>query len=409
MNEQENNLFLGLRCISCRNPYPSDTHTVCGKCGAILTGEYRLEEPISLEKGGSMWQFRQYLPPLEGSNIVSMGEGWTPLISADNYARKTGLGSLICKMEGQNPSGSFKDRPASLSVSLAKQWSKKGIFVASSGNAAAATASYSARGGLPCLVLFRDDSTLSKLGQISMYGTRLLRVKDLFKDEETLDRAFELTQRALPSWLNGFVWAKRNPLIVDALKTITYEIVANGVEPDVVFVPTAGGDLLFGLYKGFLELKALGQLDKLPRMAAVQGVGSSPTVKAIDGVELEAGVSDFQPTIAGALRSSMVSDHAVFAVKGSGGFGVEVTNDQIIEAHRLVAKLDGIFCEASSAAAFAAVSKALSDGRIEKDEIACTIVSGSGFKDYYAPFADISEVPHAESAESIPVALAGSE
>lgn len=402
----EETKFIKLQCIVCGKSYPPDTHSTCTACGGVLSAEYLLDCAIDLRRKRSMWQFREYLPPIEVSNIVSMEEGWTPIIRAENYARKIGLssGSLLCKMEGQNPSGSFKDRAASLSVSLARQWKKPGIFLASSGNAAAATAAYCARGGVQCLILFRDDSTLSKLSQIAMYGPYLVRVKDLFKNPDSVLRALQLTQEALPDWMNGFIWAKYNPLILDALKTIAYEIVASGSEPGYVFVPTAGGDLLFGLYKGFRELKTLGQIKEIPKMVVVQGSYPSPTVDAVEGKIEGDAQSEF--TLAGALRSDMISDHAIVAIKDSKGFGIKVSNNAILEAHNLVAKTDGIFCEVSSATAFAAILKSIRNGRIQKDETVCSIVTGNGFKDFYPPFNDISQIPLAASPEYMKSVLA---
>jgi threonine synthase len=400
--------FVQLKCIVCGKKYPENTHSTCVACGGILTAEYELDDPVDLIRRESIWQFSEYLPRVDASNIVSMGEGWTPLIKLENYARKIGFtGSsarnLLCKVEGQNPSGSFKDRAASISVSLAKQWKKKGIFLASSGNAAAATAAYCARGSIHCLVLLRDDSTYSKLSQIAMYGPYLVRVKDLFKSTESLLGALHATEQALPDWLNGFIWANYNPLILDSLKTIAYELVAScPVVPDYVFVPTAGGDLVFALYKGFLELKTLGQIEKIPKMVVVQGLNPGPTVDAIevnDEGDRSGGV--VEPTIAGALRASMVSDHGVIAVTKTGGFGVKVSNSEILEAHNLVARVDGFFCEISSATALAAIAKSIKVGRIKKDDLVCALATGSGFKDYHPPFDDdISQIPLA-SLESI--------
>jgi threonine synthase len=406
--------FIELKCIVCGKKYPENAHSLCEACGGILTGEYKLDYPIDLTRRESIWQFREYLPPVDEPNIISMGEGWTPLVKISNFAQKIALSNsfaahnLLCKMEGQNPSGSFKDRAASLSVSLAKQWKKEGIFLASSGNAAAATASYCARGDVKCLVLLRDDSTYSKLSQIAMYGPNLVRVRGLFKDTASLVSALKATEESLPDWLNGFIWANYNPLLLDGLKTIAYEIVAVSSPnvPTHIFVPTAGGDLIYGLYKGFLELKTLGQINEIPKMIVVQGAHPGPTVDAVEErIENGQENDDTEPTIAGALRASMISDHAVAAVRKTMGFGVKVTNEEILEAHNLVAKVDGIFCEISSSTALAAIAKSVRNGRLNKDDIVCAIATGSGFKDYRPPFNEVSQIPLADSPDSIPHVL----
>jgi len=403
--------FIALECISCHTQFPEDTHSRCMKCGGILTGAYDLSGRVSFDlksvKKDSIWDFREMMPPVDGSNLVTMGEGWTPMIAADRYGLSIGSNNLLCKIEGQNPSGSFKDRAASLGLSLAREWKKEGVFTASSGNAAAAVAAYSARAGVRCLVLIREDSTAAKLGQISLYGPLLLRVREIFKTKETLAKALELTQSALPSWLNHFIWAPYNPLLIDGLKTIAYEIVADFPEnlPDYVFVPTAGGDLLYAIFKGFTELQALGKIDKIPAMVVVQGTNAAPTVLAVE--HGDPGVPDIQTadTIAGALRVNFGTEHTLVAVKESGGFGVSVMDEEILEAQRAIASKEGIFTEISSSTALAAISRSLKEGKIGKEDRALAILTGTGFKDYHPSFKDISSVPLAENSEQIPLIL----
>lgn len=409
--QEKINRFEALGCISCRTKYPIDTHSRCTKCNGILTGQYDLNGAsfdLALLKRNSIWEFRDMMPSVEEGNVVSMGEGFTPMIAASRYGASIGSANLWCKMEGQNPSGSFKDRAASLGLSLAKQWQKEGVFTASSGNAAAAISAYSARAGLKCLVLIREDSTASKLGQISMYGPLLLRVRDIFKTKQTLAQALELTQAALPAWLNHFIWAPYNPLLVDAFKSIAYEIAADaGKEdlPDYIFVPTAGGDLLYGIFKGFSELKAMGVLHEIPRMVVTQGKNAAPTVLAVETGASTVPETDTADTIAGALRVNFGTEHSLLAVRESSGFGVGVTDEEILAAQSTIATQEGIFTEISSATALASISKALQDGRVQKSDKVLAVLTGTGFKDYYPAFKDASSVPLAESFEKIPSVL----
>jgi len=351
------------------------------------------------------------MPPVSDSNIISMREGWTPFIEAKRYGHSIGSSSLWCKVEGQNPSGSFKDRAASLGLSLAMEWRKPGVFTASSGNAAAAISAYSARAGIKCLILIREDSTPSKLGQIAMYGANLLRVREIFRDQQTLARALDLTQKALPDWLNHFVWAPYNPLLIDGLKTIAYEVASDcqNIElPDCIFVPTAGGDLLYGIFKGFQELKESGAVDKIPRMVVAQGLNSSPTVLAIESGLDKVPETEKAETVAGALRVNFGTEHTLIAVRQSKGFGIAVSDDEIISAQRKIALSEGIFTEVSSATALAGIEKSIKNGRVQKDEKVVAILTGSGFKDYSPPFKDISLVPLADSSERIPTVLKSS-
>ena len=382
----------------------------CAKCPGILTGKFDLEGKIfNLQlKRESIWQFRDMMPPVPDNQVVSMGEGWTPLISAKRYGDLIGNSQLFCKIEGENPSGSFKDRVASLGVSLALSWGKKGTFTASSGNAAAAISAYSARAGLDCLVLLREDSTPSKLGQIAMYGPRLLRVRGIFNTQHTLAKTLKITQNALPFWLNHFVWAPYNPLLIDALKTVAYEIAAECQEtalPDYVVVPTAGGDLLYGIFKGFQELKTTGAIDHIPGLIVAQGLHANPTVEAVESGAKSVPETETADTVAGALRVNFGADHSLVAVRESRGFGIAVSDEEILKAQREVAALDGIFTEVSSATALAAISKAISTGRMQRDDKVIAILTGLGFKDYYPPFKEISLVPLAESIETVPQVL----
>ncbi len=326
-------------------------------------------------------------------------------MKAANYGRKIGLRNVSCKLEGGNPTGSFKDRAASVGLSLAREWRKRGVFTASSGNAAAAVSAYSARAGIRCLVLIRDDSPASKLSQITMYSPVLLRVRNLFESRSALEAAIEQTQLAVPDWLNHFIWAPFNPLLVDAFKTIAYEIALDGEVPDYLFVPVAGGDLLFGLYKGFQELREMGRLDSLPRLVAVQGEGADPLVRAIEkGLDT---VPDTEPphTVAGALRVNFGAEHSITAVRKSGGFGISVSDEQIVKAQREIARDEGIFCEISSAAALAAISKALDLGKIARDETTAAILTGVGLKDYPVTGDDISRIPLSKDVSSLSTTL----
>ncbi len=352
-----------------------------------------------------MWDFADFLPPIREESIVSLGEGWTPYVEAPTFARRVGLRGVWCKIEGCNPAGSFKDRAASLGLSLALGWKRKGVFTASDGNAAAAISAYSARARMKCLVLIAEDTPTQKLAQIMMYSPLLLRVRGIYRSLSSLEAALAQTQEILPDWLNHFIWAPFNPLLVDALKTIAYEITLSQKVPDCIFVPVAGGDLLSGLYRGFQELQEMGQLQSLPRLVAVQGEGADPTVQAIErGFDK---VKETAParTVAGALRVNFGAEHSITAVRKSGGFGISVSDEQILKAQREIARDEGIFCEISSAVVLAAISEALELGKIARDETAAAILTGAGFKDYPVTADDISRIPLSEDVSSLPTTL----
>ncbi len=278
--------------------------------------------------------------------------------------------------------------------------------MASTGNAAAAVSAYSARAGLGCLILVRDDTSAAKISQIAMYSPAMLRVHGLYDALSSLQRALEITQKKLPGWQNHFLWAPINPLLVDAFKTISYEIARGAGElPDYIFVPVAGGDLIYGMYKGFSELRQMGAIPSLPKLVAVQGEGASPTVSAIEKGEEFVAEVETADTIAVALKANFGAEHSIVAVRETGGFGIATPDADIIEAQREIARLDGVFCELSSATTLSAISRAVTEGRINRDDNVAAILTGSGFKDFRLALEDTSKIPLARNVESIPDAL----
>jgi len=400
------NRFEALACGDCGATYPADTHSRCARCNGILEAHYRLDGRFPADaKRTSMWEFAEFLPPVEKRNVVSLGEGWTPYVESPTFAKRVGLRQIWCKLEGCNPTGSFKDRAASLGISLANEWGRKGVFTASDGNAAAAISAYSARAQMKCLVLLSEVAPTQKLAQILMYSPVLLRVRGLYDSVSSLESALAQAQSVLPDWLNHFIWAPYNPLLVEPYKTIAYEIALSADVPDLVFVPVAGGELLTGLFRGFQELHQMGQLEKVPRLVAVQGKGADPTVQAIQkGLDK---VAETGPpvTVAGALRVNFGAEHPIKAVRKSRGFGISVTDEQIMSAQREIAHDEGIFCEISSAVALAAIDEALKLGEIGRDETAAAILTGAGLKDYPLTAADLSQVPLSESVSSLSATL----
>jgi threonine synthase len=368
--------------MRCATVHPTDTHSRCLECGGILETKYNMEGDFPVgAKRSSIWSFYDFLPPIQRGKVVSLGEGWTPYLDAPKIAKRLGLKSVRCKLEGTNPTGSFKDRAASLGISLARQWRKKGVFTASDGNAGAATSAYSAAAGIKCLVMLSEDVPASKVQQITMYTPYALRVGGLYESLSSLESGLAEAGKLLPDWLNMFLWAPFNPLLVDANKTIAYEIVLDKALPDFVFVPTAGGDLLYGLYKGFSELHQMGLIERVPSLVAVQGEGADPSVQAIE--KGEDVVREIGPprTVAGALRVNFGAEHAIKAVKETRGFGISVTDDSILESQMELAREEGILCEISSAVGIAAIKKAVNQGKISKDQTAAAILTGFGLKD----------------------------
>jgi threonine synthase len=258
---------------------------------------------------------------------------------------------------------------------------------------------------MKCLILISEDAATQKLAQIMMYSPTLLRVRGLYESALSLGSALTQIQSLLPDWLNLFIWAPFNPLLVEPYKTIAYEIALSKEIPDYIFVPVAGGELLSGLSRGLQELREMGLIERVPRLVAVQGKGADPTVQAIEK-GLDEVLSTGPPvTVAGALRVSFGAEHSIKATRRSGGFGIAVTDEQIMNAQREIARDEGIFCEISSAVALAAISEALDLGKIGRDETAAAILTGVGLKDFFLTPEDLSQVPLAENVSSLSTAV----
>lgn len=373
-------LFISLQCLSCKKEFGTYTQSRCDRCGSVLSSSYAAPEKLVVG-GLGIWKFRHLLPPIKESNIVSLGEGSTPCITTERIQRLVGVKNVILKLESTNPTGSFKDRAAALGVSIARELSKKGVFVASSGNAAAAVAAYSARAGLRCIALVRENASPRKLSQIEMFGPTILRVRDLFSTRKKLEKILYSIQEWFPDWFNHFLWAPINPLLVDAFKTISYEIFLTFKEVDCVFVPVAGGDLIFGLYKGFKDLLDGGFLERIPRLVAVQADGARPTILAIEGnLGLNEELARTR-TVATALDVGFPSEHALIAVRESKGFGISVSDRETLYAKKMLSYKEGVFCETSSATVIAAIKKAREMGKVERESKVCAVITGSGLKD----------------------------
>ncbi len=347
-----------------------------------------------------MWGFAEMLPPVPESSRVTLGEGATPYVPVPRIARALGAARVDAKLEGSNPTGAFKDRVASLGVSLSRKWGYDGVFTASSGNAGSAIAAYCGRAGLPCVILAPERTSVAKWSQTLLYGARVVRVRHLYDSPASLAKALGIAASALPSFRNLFVWSPWNPLLPDALKTIAYEIALQGPLPEWVLVPVAGGDLLSGIHKGFVELRDAGVTERVPRMVAVQGVGADPVVRAIQEGAAHVPTLDSAQTVAGALVVRFGVDNVLVAIRESGGTAVSVPDVEILDAQRWIAAEEGIFCEISSATVVAALRALRSAGTVPPESTVGLVLTGTGFKEFRA-------VPAESATVSEPVELSG--
>jgi len=336
----------------------------------------------------SMWRYSSLLPVEESKWIVSQGEGQTPLVESPTLARELTVTKLLLKNETLNPTGSFKDRQVSVGISKAREAAAHTIAVVSSGNVAAAAASYSAVAGMKCNIFAPSNAPEEKLVQARMYGATFYRVNTL-----SSSRIFELVADACTrnNWYLLSTAGLYNPYQVEGAKTIAYELFEQSdALPDWIVAPVGGGGLIGALWRGFAELRLLGKLETIPRIVGVQSSACTPLVKAIQKALTPAEVIA-QPvsvgnTIAGAIADDILFDAytALPAIRQTSGLAVSVSDEEMLEAEKLLARTTGIFAEPASASTIAAVKKLRASDIISESESICCIITGSGFKDMHS-------------------------
>lgn len=371
-----------LKCISCGKEYDSNEIVyVCKSCNSLL--EVVTEVPkLSLKdlekREFGVWRYREFIPIENDREIVTLKEGGTPLYECGRLAKWIGVKKLYIKYEGANPTGSFKDRGMTVGVTKAKSLGSRAVACASTGNTSASLAAYAARAGLTCYVLLPADKVaLGKLAQALMHGAKVISVRGNF--DVALKMVMELSQK-----MDMYILNSVNPWRLEGQKTLAFEVVDQlGHVPDVVSVPMGNCGNISAIWKGFKEFYRSGIIDRLPRMFGVQAEGAAPVVNM-----LRKGYDKLIPvahpeTIATAIRigNPVNWPKAVMALKESNGICEAVSDEEIIEAQRLIATLEGIGVEPASAASVAGLRKAISSGTMSGDvEVVC-VCTGHLLKD----------------------------
>ncbi|MEM1994529.1 MAG: threonine synthase [Nitrososphaerales archaeon] len=381
-------VHIGLRCTKCKATYPKGTLYLCPKCQGILDVEYDYDKIVLSRKAleqsldRTVWRYRDLLPCSKEAKEVSLGEGGTPLHKASRLTAILGT-NVMLKDESRNPTGSFKDRAISVAVSWAIEQGAKRLVSASSGNAAASVAAYSAKAGLDCYLLFDSKSPPTKHLQPTVYGAKGLSVKNLFTGtpQDLSELLYTLSNR-LDAY-NIFCWALINPYTLEGNKTIAYEIceALNWSAPDAVVVPVGGGDNLVAEWKGFKEMLGMGLIDKLPKMVGVQSTKADPLVKAWKSGSETVAPIETPSSIASGINVPYTGDHTLKAIRESKGAAVAVDDEEILLAEKEIASLEGVWVEPSSASAVAAVPKLVESGIVSKDDVVVCVLTGSGLKD----------------------------
>ncbi len=317
-----------------------------------------------------MWKYQAFLDITPDTPVISMGEGSTPLVRSRSLEKKLKCGELYFKLEGCNPTGSFKDRGMVLAVSKAIEADSKAIICASTGNTSASAAAYGAYCGLTTVVLVPAGNVApGKMAQARAFGARIMPVRGTFDEALQLVRSFAESH---PITLVNSV----NPYRIDGQKTAAFEIVDEiGDAPDYLFIPVGNAGNITAYWKGFSEYWAAGISGKLPQMMGWQALGAAPIV-------LGAPVLDPQ-TLASAIRIGNPASwaEAIVARDQSGGHIGSVSDEEILNAHSMLARLEGVFGEPASAASVAGLIKFAAEGRdLSQKKIVC-VITGNGLKD----------------------------
>lgn len=381
-----------LKCFVCGKKYDPQERSLyeCEKCGGSVKIIYNYEKVAStiniktLEKRkGGLWKYKELLPVSDNSKTVTLGEGGTELHQCKRLARIIGVKRLYAKDETRNPTGTFKDRAATVGVSKALELGAKAIVIASDGNAGPATAAYAAKAGLRCCVFMPVITPIERIIQAQVYGAEVILVEGTVND--CIDVATEVGKHY--AWHQLTTAIPLNPYQGEGSKTIAYEICEDlgWRVPDWVIVPVGGGGLLSANWKGFQEFFNLGLINKLPRIAGIQAEGCAPLVKAYEESRKPDEIENWgkPETLAITIGVPFPLDGAtaLTAIRKSKGAAVRVSDKEILRAERLLAENEGIFAEPAGAASLAGLMRLLEKGIIGKDEIIVFEVTGTGLKD----------------------------
>jgi threonine synthase len=376
-----------LECSFCHREYEAKhLHNVCTECGKPLLVRYDLKRIAKFltrqamyARRSDLWRYRELLPVRREDNIVTLGEGWTPLIHAKTLGEALGVKELFVKDESLNPTQSFKARGMSVAVSMAKELGAKKLAAPSAGNAAGALAAYCAHAGIGAYLFMPRDTPRANVIESEVAGAHVTLMDGLITD-----CAAEVARRKeSEGWFE--VSTLKEPYRVEGKKTLGYEIAEQSAWtlPDVIVYPTGGGTGLVGMWKAFDELQQLGWIsEKRPRMISVQAAGCAPIVRAFEAGARFAEEVENATTVASGLRvPKAIGDFLILdAIRESGGTALAVTDDELIEGARELARTEGIFAAPEGGACVPALRKLLARGDVKPDERVVICNTGSGIK-----------------------------
>ena len=376
----------GLKCLVCGSSYQHGNIFTCHRCGieGILDVQYdydaikaNQQSTIRNPQSIDIWRYRELLPISPDLQLPHLHIGWTPVYDIPRLSKNIGVRKIFLKDDGRNPTNSFKDRASAIGVMKAMEFGFNTIACASTGNAASSLAGLSAAVGLRSYIFVPERAPEPKITQLLIFGATVFRVKG------TYEQAFNLCKQSC----DQFGWYNRNsgtnPFLVEGKKTAGLEIAEQMKEhlPDWVIVSVGDGCTIGGIGKGLQEMKQLGLIDRVPRLLGVQAEGAKPIVESfVSGKDL---IPSDTNTIADSIAVGTPRNwrRAIQQVRSSHGEMIAVSDEEILEAMRITARLGGVFGEPAGVAGVAGLKKAIEQKIVKSNETAVVVITGNGLKD----------------------------
>ena len=374
-----------VKCVKCGKIYEATPNLTNCSCGGILDIIYDYDyiksvltkDKLAQRSDNSMWRYRELLPVEETTEAPPLRVGWSPLYEAGRLAAQLGIKKLYVKDDGVNPTASLKDRASSMAVAKAREAGAKVIACSSTGNAASSLAGNAAAAGLKTYIFVPSRAPKGKVAQLMTFGATVISVQGSYED------TFELSKQAIDRW----GWYNRNaainPYLSEGKKTVGLEIMEqlNWVVPDYIAISVGDGCTIAGLWKGLKDLYAIGFIDHLPRLISAQASGCCPLNRAIETGE------DWHPMEENTLADSIAvgvprnADKALMAIRESNGITVNVTDEEIMAAQKLLGRTCGVFGEPAGVTGTAGLKKLCEEGKIDPGATVVSVVTGNGLKD----------------------------
>ena len=373
------------KCVRCGKTYDAVPDLTNCECGGILDIVYDYDyiksvltkEKLAKRENRSMWRYRELLPVEETTPDTPLRVGWSPLYEEPKLAELLGIKRLWVKDDGQNPTASLKDRASAMAVAKAMEAGAKTIACSSTGNAASSLAGNAAAAGIKTYIFVPERAPKGKVAQLMIFGANVISVKGNYED------TFKMSAAAIDKygWYNRN--AAINPYLSEGKKTVALEIAEqlNWEMPDYLAISVGDGCTIGGVYNGFHDLYELGFIDRIPKILGVQSTGCCPFVDAArEGRDL---IPAEENTIADSIAVGVPRNpkKALRAVSASNGTWIAVSDEQILDAMRVLGRTEGVFGEPAGVTATAGVRQAVADGVIKSNETVTVISTGSGLKD----------------------------